>query len=235
MEFTTLKVPGTDALRLLNEHRARYPATGKYPFLIGDDYDLRNVKDRAESSRRNPAAIIRASLGITIAEWIVGRRQEAEEGESALDETAGIGRGEIEATLSDWPGEILEKGSIGLHKDVSSGKIKPQVYLGLAKIDKPWHLPAVLKYGGWNECPGPEVHCAFHREWQERFGAEITGMSGDVVECTVKNPPTDPKAATILAWEQAWYCADIVAQGCDTVSNLAATLINSPYWYFWWD
>ena len=28
---------------------------------------------------------------------------------------------------------------------------------------------------------------------------------------------------------------DIVEQGCGSVSYLAATLINSPYWYFWWD
>jgi hypothetical protein len=93
----------------------------------------------------------------------------------------------------------------------------------------------MLKYGAWNECPGPEVHCAFHREWQERFGAEITGMSDDVVECAVKNPPIDRKAAVVLAWEQYWYCSDIVDQECESVSKLAATLINSPYWYFWWD
>jgi hypothetical protein len=73
MKFTTLKIPGPDAIRLLNEHRSRYPATGQYPFLIGDDTDLTNVKDQAESSKRNPAAIIRASLDIKTAEWIAGR------------------------------------------------------------------------------------------------------------------------------------------------------------------
>jgi hypothetical protein len=88
--------------------------------------------------------------------------------------------------LGEWPGEVADKGSIGLHKDVLSGKTKPEVYLGLAKIERPWHLPAVLKYGAWNECPEPEIHGAFHRQWQERHGAEITGMSGDVVECAVE-------------------------------------------------
>jgi hypothetical protein len=224
MKFTTLKIPGPDAIRLLNEHRSRYPATGQYPFLIGDDTDLTNVKDQAESSKRNPAAIIRASLDIKTAEWIAGRGGDPEE----CDFSTGEGLGE-------WPGEILDKGSIGLHKDVLSGKIKPEVYLGFAKIKEPWHLPSILKLGAWNECPEPEVHCAFHREWQERFGAEITGVSGDVVECAVKHPPTKRKSANILAWEQFWYCSDIVAQGCDSISNLAATLIKSPYWYFWWD
>ena len=60
-------------------------------------------------------------------------------------------------------------------------------------------------------------------------------MSGDIVECVVTKPPTDRNAPTILAWEQYWYCVDIVEQGCESVSNLAATILNSPYWYFWWD
>ena len=224
MEFTTLKIPGPDAIRLLNEHHSRYAGTGLYPFLIGDADELGRIKEAAEINNQEPAAIIRASFEVKTAEWIAGRRKEAEEFEFSPDET-----------LGEWPGEIAEKGSIGLHKDVLDGKIKPEVYLGLARIDQPWHLPAILKYGIWNECPEPEVHCAFHREWQERYGAEITGMSGDIVKCAATKPPTDRKAATILAWEQYWYCADIVEQGCGSVSNLAATLLNSPYWYFWWD
>jgi hypothetical protein len=224
VDFTTLKIRGADAIRLLTEHRSRYPATGQYPFLIGDGEELERVKEAAGLNEDDPAAIIRASLDVNTAEWITRRRKEAEEHAFSADEAWG-----------DWPGEILEKESIGLHKDVLSGRIKPEVYLGLAKIEKPWHLPAILKYGGWHACPEPEVHCAFHRQWQERFGAEITGMSSAVVECAVKNPPTDRKAATILAWEQYWYCADNVEQGCGSVSRLAATLMNSPYWYFWWD
>lgn len=42
--------------------------------------------------------------------------------------------------------------------------------------------------------------------------AEITGMSGDVVECVVKNPPITQKAATVLAWQQYRRRADIVHQ-----------------------
>ncbi|WP_408057982.1 DUF4253 domain-containing protein [Undibacterium flavidum] len=28
---------------------------------------------------------------------------------------------------------------------------------------------------------------------------------------------------------------DIVDQGCETISKLAATLLNSEVWYFWWN
>ena len=38
-----------------------------------------------------------------------------------------------------------------------------------------------------------------------------------------------------LAWEQFLFCEDIVSQGVETISNLGATLLNSPYWFFWWD
>ncbi len=64
---------------------------------------------------------------------------------------------------------------------------------------------------------------------------EIAGVSGDVIECIVENPPTDRESATALAWEQYWYCGDIVDQGCGKILNLAATLLNSRNWYFWWD
>lgn len=224
MGFKVLKVRGADAIRILDERRALYATTGEYPFLIGDGAELERIEEAAGFNERSPAEIVRTALGMDLAEWIARRRKEAEEWEFSAGET-----------LGEWPGEVAEKGSISLHRDVLSGAIKPEVYLGLATIPEPWHLPAALKYGAWNDCPEPEVHCAFHRDWGARFGAQITGMSGDVIECAVKNPPAVREAAIALAWEQYWYCADIVDQGCGTVAGLAATLLNSPYWFFWWD
>ena len=224
MTFTTLKVAGTDPIRLLHEHRSWYAATGLYPFLIGDDEELSRLEENSEFSDQDAATIIEASYKVQIADWIAERHRDIEAYGANLDEALGV-----------WPGEDLDKASITLHRDILSGEIKPEVYLGLAKIAKPWQLPAVVKYGAWNDCPGADVHCAFHREWRERFGAEISGMSGDVIECTVKKPPNDKDSAIGLAWEQFYYCADIVDQGCGSVANLAATLLNSTYWYFWWD
>lgn len=224
MDFVTMKIAGADAIQTLDDYRSRYSSTGEYPFLIGDLEELERIQEAAGFNDRDPAAIIQASSGITIANWIAVRRKEAEEDELFSDETFG-----------EWPGEILEKGSIGLHKDILSGEIKSEIYLGLAAVEKPWHLPAMVKYGAWNDCPESEVHCAFHREWFAEFGAEITGISSDIVECVVARPPTNRKVAKRLAWQQYWYCADIVEQGCGSVANLAATLLNSPYWFFWWD
>ena len=215
-------------VRAHRAHRISSPSTGLYPFLIGDAEELERIEESGGFNKKDPTTIVRASFEVTPEDWIAHRRKEMQEYD--IDPDGWVG---------EWPGEILDKGSMlgsmMLHTDIVTRKTKPEIYLGFARIEQPWHLPAAIKYGDWNECPGPEVHCAFHREWQERYGAEITGMSGDVVECTVSRPPTDREAATILAWQQYWYCADIVEQGVETVSNLAATLLNSPYWYFWWD
>jgi len=207
------------------DYRSKYHSTGQYPFLIGDGEELERLEQEAGDAEQGPAEVIRASLEIDLDVWIARRHEEWREDAEVSEEEL----------LGDWPIEVAEKGSISLHKDVVSGEIKPKVYLGLAEIEQPWQLPAVIDLGGWNECPCPVEHCAFHRSWQERFGAEITGMSGDTVECLVRNPPRDRQTALGLAWEQYWYCNDIVDQGCGSISKLAATLLNSPYWFFWWD
>lgn len=223
--FRTLKIAGSEALDVLSSRRELFLQTGgEYPFIIGDEEEFQRINEVAEFNDESPADIIQRSMNVDLDQWIAQRRLEAEEYEFSSEDLLGT-----------WPGDIPEKGAVSLHRDILSGKIKPEVFLGLATIQESWQLPAILKYGDWNECPPAEVHCAFHRKWQSQFGAQIAGMSGDVVECIVTNPPRDQQTAIALAWEQYWYCADIVDQGCESISNLAGTLLNSSYWYFWWD
>ena len=224
MTFTSIKVAGTEAVERLNELRDQFAQTGEYPFLIGPQDDLERMIESAESPRQSPEEIIRASQKIDIDEWVAERRAEMKEfGYSPYED------------LGEWPGEIHEKGSLCLHKNAVNGNVLPEVYIGLAQIKTSWHLPAILNFGGWNDCPEPEVQCAFHRKWQTDWGAEICSVGGGVIECTVNEPPQDQQSALQLAWEQYWYCGDIVVQGCETISNLGATLLKSPYWFFWWD
>lgn len=224
MSIKTLKVSGSDALTTLEALRSDYRKTGEYPFLIGDEDELEMFEENSEDRDGDFEAILQDMQKVNLDSWIKRRRSEIEEYGVSADQL-----------LGDWPGEADEKGSISLHRDVLSRKIHKQVYLGMVEIEQPWQLPAAISYGGWNECPMPEVQCAFHQKWFMQFGAEIVGASSDIIECVVKNPPRDIDAAIELAWEQYWYCGDIVDQGCESISNLAATLINSNYWYFWWD
>ena len=224
MTFTSIQVHGTEAVERLNELRDQFAKTGKYPFLIGPHQDRETMIKSAEFNRQSPEEILRASQKIDLEEWVAERRAEVEEyGDSPYED------------LGEWPGEIHDKGSLILHKNAVTGNFLPEVFIGLAEVETSWQLPAVLKFGGWNDCPDAEVQCAFHRKWQAEFGAEICSVGGGVIECTVNQPPQDQQSAMQLAWEQYWYCADIVDQGCETISNLGATLLKSPYWFFWWD
>lgn len=224
MAFTTIRIAGAEALAELERRRARFPTTHEYPFLVGDEAELERIHESAEFDDRTVEEILGASEEVELGEWIESKHRELKEvGFDPKD------------CLGEWPGEMEEKGSICLHKDLLSGRIRSEVRLGLAAIEQPWQLPAAVKYGAWNDCPPAQVHCAFHRKWQAEFGAQITGISGDIIECVVNNPPLDRDTALELAWEQYWYCPDIIEQGCETVNNLAATLLDSPYWYFWWD
>ena len=56
-----------------------------------------------------------------------------------------------------------------------------------------------------------------------------------VVEGLVHAPVANNKDAPALAYEQHSYCYDIVEQGVGTIGNLASSLLNGRYWYFWWD
>lgn len=73
------------------------------------------------------------------------------------------------------------------------------------------------------------------KHWAGRYGAEIYAVTGDVIECTVERPPTTRDEAMELAREQFLLCTDIVYQGTESISLLAATLQDCSAWYFWWD
>ncbi|MFO0937499.1 MAG: DUF4253 domain-containing protein [Gemmataceae bacterium] len=224
MKFTTRKIPGSEALQILIEQRQRFPKTGHYPFLIGEADEIARINDASNLYQEEPAAIIQKSLAINMADWMANRQSELQD--DGMD---------AEEILGEWPRKKVGHGSIRLHTDVLTGEVMSEIYMGFAKIKEPWHWAAAIKWGGWNDCPLPEIHCAIHRDWQNRFGAEVTGVSSVVVECIVRKPPQDRAGAIALAWEQYWYCPDIVEQGCVSISNLAASLLDSPYWFFWWD
>jgi len=65
--------------------------------------------------------------------------------------------------------------------------------------------------------------------------AELVGLSHDVMNVRVQRRPRTREAALELAREQYVYCSDIVDQGVQTLSALAAVLMESDWWYFWWD
>lgn len=95
---------------------------------------------------------------------------------------------------------------------------------------------AALGFGNWNACPPPAEHVAILRYWNRRFGVQLRAMAHDILELDVANPPTRFADAVALAREQYAYAGDIVMQAeHDTIGTLAAALVGSAHWHFWWD
>ncbi len=106
----------------------------------------------------------------------------------------------------------------------------------LAKIPvkNPWEVFAWLPFGGWNECPTPDIMMAVAKYWYDRHGAVPATISHDILEFTAR-PIEDRKAALRLALEHMAFCSDCIFQGYGTAGRLADSLSKSSLWYFWWD
>jgi Domain of unknown function (DUF4253) len=140
-----------------------------------------------------------------------------------------------EPPLGEWPPSPSD--SPGL--SVAYGRLThlplPKVHIVLIPTDDPTTVPAHLHWGGWNECPAPEYHVAALRHWREHYGAELVGLDMDVLNLRVARKPATRDEALELARVQHAYCNDIVDQGTDYLSVLAAELMAHNWWYFWWD
>ncbi len=222
-DIQTVTVPGNDAIAELEKLRKDYVHTGLYPVLLGDKED---VRFNSESIRKKRPAhkIISDSLTIDTTQWF----RETLEGLQEDAETDELFEGQ-------WPDEVIGQSGLTIQNDFLTQKPKPEIIIGLFKIENPWETFAVLNWGGWNSCPHPSEHCAIHSYWYTKYGAEVASITTDVVECIVTKPPLTREDSLRLAREQYSYCADIVDQGVGSISNLAATLMTSRYWYFWWD
>jgi len=95
---------------------------------------------------------------------------------------------------------------------------------------------AAFLYDTLNDaCPYPYEHAAVMKYWHQLYGAELIGITNDVIEMKVSNPPKTYQQAFELAKEQMAYCDDIVFQGTMTVERLAKLLVSATSWFFWWD
>lgn len=142
---------------------------------------------------------------------------------------------EREPEIGPWPSQVGSSSGPSVAFDVLTGKPLDRVHILRLPTTEAAAVPAFLCWGGWNECPPAEYHVAALRSWRERYGAELIGLSGDVMDLRVERRPPTREAAIDLAREQFLYCEDIVSQGAGTLAPLAASLMQDPWWFFWWD
>lgn len=140
-----------------------------------------------------------------------------------------------EPPLGEWPNKADTSAGLSVAYDLLKGTPLPKVYIAIAPTEDWTTIPAYLRWGAWNECPAPEYHVAAMRLWRDRYGAELVGMSNDTINLRVATRPETRDDALALAREQYTYCKDIVDQGVQTYSALAAFLMANDWWFFWWD
>jgi hypothetical protein len=130
-----------------------------------------------------------------------------------------------------WPDKIRPYTFDMLHLNLKA----ELVYIGLFETRESWKIPAYLLFGGWNATPFPDEHACIHKYWHTIYETEIVAMTSNTIVCQVGKPVDTREAALDLAREQMAYCSDLVTQGVGTLEALASRLMNSAYWYFWWD
>jgi Domain of unknown function (DUF4253) len=111
----------------------------------------------------------------------------------------------------------------------------PAARIGLVRADRPADVLAVIGWDGLaNRGRSLLPLTAVLRSWEDRFGARLIDVGFADLRLLVQRPPRTLAAAQHVAAEQV-VLADECVDGMRDIPNLAARLVNSPIWTFWWD
>lgn len=235
------EVPGKTAVQAWERLRAEVERTRHWPLILGPNESIAFQNGSFEvQTRTSLVETLSKASGYSIADWLEEQRRARESFKREHPEYADTDDEETDAEedrrpRGPWPSDAQPQDEYSTPLRLFDRAPHKSVWIGLAPTTDSTEIPALFNYGYWNDCPPPHAHVALHRDWQRRYGAEIVCLTNDVIEFRVSRPPTTREAAIALAEEQFDYCTDIVHQGVGTIEALAATLLNGPIWYFWWD
>jgi hypothetical protein len=227
-----IAVEGARAVEVWEHLREAVEESAHWPVMLGGDDELRFLGEIPAAESREATLALASAIDGQF--WLAGRAAETR----AWLVSHGHEPGDEEEDLpprGDWLADIQPCHSFSAPFGRKLDVPLQQVQIGLVPTRQGHEVPAFLRFGGWNACPNPEQHVAVLRSWSERYGAELVSLTHDVIELAVSRPPIDREVALALAMEQYQYCNDIVDQGVGTLEALAAGLLGSTVWYFWWD
>jgi Domain of unknown function (DUF4253) len=192
----------TTGLQALAEFEKQKMLGKGVPVILGHDEDMANLTDLWIVSKPDPAATIAKANTLGEKFDIKAYRDKARDDDNvrytAKNETP------IEAIIpevGEWPNEPDVMNAPTVIADITTGKPLDRVYIAVFPAKDMSEIPAYLGWGGWNENPPPEVHVAMFRKWKREYGAEVVGMSGDVINLRVERKPKTRKDAMALANE----------------------------------
>jgi hypothetical protein len=252
----SLTSDGYDVLDLWVQLRDLAPKTGRWPLLVTDDYPTNRAHRYVggkEPKKPHYNTYLKEAEGIDFGAWLKQEHEEHLETvrrEAALDqpelhnddvgyfrdllkgdeEFHGIIRGKWPKAPSHFCFEAIAA-PVKFTEDMKPRKVK----LALLPAPEGWKAPAFMTWGGWNGSPGPALHCAAMRYWEQTYGAEVVALTSDEWEARVLRPPQTRKEALRLAKDHFHYCQDRVNQQEESLDALASKLYKADAWYFWWD
>ena len=233
LKYERITVPGDQAF----SEWERLKATGRgWPVVIGGDEDLERIADQFSMGDPAVSGVSIPGMELHTPGDILAKAAAIKFPDDLRKWPGAYQPEDLRAPVGEWP-KIVQTGEPGLSValDLVSGATLKNVHILLIPAKAGWEVPAFLRWGDWNACPPPEYHVAALRLLHERYGADLVGINGDTINLRAAAPPKSREAAMKLARQLYGYCPDIVDQGVGSISALAATLMSSPWWYFWWD
>jgi hypothetical protein len=112
----------------------------------------------------------------------------------------------------------------------------PDARIGLVPAGRPADVLPLIGWEGvasWHATALPVA--AVLRSWEDRFGARLLEVGFDGIRVLAGRPPRSIEAARHVAAEHVVFCDECGGQGLTAVTSLAARLVESPVWTFWWD
>jgi hypothetical protein len=107
--------------------------------------------------------------------------------------------------------------------------------IGLVPAGRPADILARV---GWNHCANASREVAdvttVLRSWEDRFGARLFEVGFDSIRLLVSRPPRTLEEALPIAAEHFVF-SDTAHAECQHVSDIAAAIVDNPFWDFWWD
>jgi len=245
LPFEVVATSGEKALA----ERERLRAEGEgWPVIVGDDEDLRLLAEfRSEASRDPGQALTAAETLDHPRSYMAFLARQSAEIDAAMLRNGVFTPAELEAWRKNdealdeevfaapWPSSAEPmQGPYSVFDPFEERPLETVHIVVLPSMD-PTEAPAHLRLGGWNAHPPAEHHVAAFRSWRERYGAVPVVVNGNTIEMRVSRRPETREEAMALATEMYRYDPDIILQGDGCVACLAASLMVSDWWYFWWD
>jgi len=237
--------PVPDPGRVWAALSAAHQETGLVPILLsglgGDAQDTRRPWDNGEFDApadvtmlagMDAAGVLREMWDNTAYEGDDEDWDEEEEDEEMVALRAPFSR--------QFPGLAPAEGT-SLSQDVIQDvltSLRP-ARLGLVPAGRPADVLPLIGWSGF--APGTDGTlslAAVLRSWEDRFGARLLDVGFAEIRLLVERPPRTRETAQRLAAEQFVFCDECTLAGhvgLSDVSSIAARLVNTPLWGFWWD